>query len=291
MGKYLIRLKEIFYYVFNRLPNIFVGKYISHNLVKVHWGRGLHNFGDCLQPDILRFYGLKPVYVTSYAKSQVILQGSILQLVPPTFNGYILGTGGDKFPYSFPNAKVLGVRGELTKSNFDKNDNFVLGDPGLLMPKVFPKEEPEKYDLGIVLHFVDKNEIFAQRYREKFANKNVVFIDVQKSPKSVIKTIKQCKCIASTSLHGLIIADAFHKPSIRLVNRETMPTYFFDYKFDDYYSSLGIPSEYISVDGSEQMDYLISRSTIKPIDKIETLIDGLDTMMWQLRNEIINKHL
>ena len=159
MKKYSI--KELLYFFFNRLPKTFYGKYVRKNLVYVHWGRGLGNFGDCLSPDILKYYGLTPVYVPNMIRADIILAGSILQWVPSEYSGYIVGTGGDKMDYKFPNAKVLAVRGKLTKSNFKpKISNLKMGDPGLLMPYVYPKKEVCKYKLGVVLHFVDQNQDF-----------------------------------------------------------------------------------------------------------------------------------
>ena len=73
---------ELLYFFANRLPKLIYGKYFARNLIKVHWGRGLNNFGDCLQPSILKHYGLTPVYVPSMKQADVILAGSILQLVP-----------------------------------------------------------------------------------------------------------------------------------------------------------------------------------------------------------------
>lgn len=135
-----LNFRELLYYFFNRLPKIIIGKYITHNLVKIHWGRSLNNFGDCLQPLIARHYGLLPVYVSNYQKSDLILQGSILQLVSSDYSGIILGTGGDDFKYRFDKAQILGVRGELTKENIEDvvNKRIVLGDAGLLMKVILP---------------------------------------------------------------------------------------------------------------------------------------------------------
>lgn len=77
-----IQIKEIFYFLFIRIPFYILGKY-RKNHVKVHWGRGLHNFGDCLQPCILKHYGLTPYYVTSMEKLM------LLWLVQ-YFNGFLL---------------------------------------------------------------------------------------------------------------------------------------------------------------------------------------------------------
>lgn len=155
----MIRLRELLYYFFVRLPLTLWGKFRG-NLIRVHWGRGLHNFGDCLQPCILRHYGLTPVYATSQKNSDIILEGSIMQTIPADYKGIILGTGNcHETPlYHFPYARISGVRGALTMRNiaWDGNPEIILGDPGLLMPLVYPCKKAPQYDIGIIPHFVDK---------------------------------------------------------------------------------------------------------------------------------------
>lgn len=275
-------LKEIIYFICNRLPIYLYGRYIGRNLVRVHWGRGLNNFGDCLQPDTLKHYGLTPYYVSSLGKADIILAGSILQLVPSDFSGYIVGTGGDCMSYKFPNAKIIGVRGKLTKSNIKEPVNtqeIVLGDAGLLMSLIYPENVIKKYELGIIFHFVDESGDCAKLYKDRFRNLNVKFINVCQHPNIVIKEIKQCKAIISSSLHGLIIADAFQIPNVRIVDRKTMPTAFYDYKFNDYYSSLNIKSAVVEIDGWENLEDLLSNTTLKPKEKIDKLVLSLDKSM------------
>ena len=279
-------IREFAYLLFKRLPTIVIGKFIRRNLIYVHWGRGLHNFGDCLSPDILKYYGLTPVYVPNMERADVILAGSILQWLSPKYAGYIIGTGGDKKDYNFKDAKILAVRGALTLENLkQKDDNIKLGDPGLLMPFVYPQKVSQKYKLGIIPHFVDKDEDFIQKWENNWKEENVIFIDVLQSPQRVIKQIKQCQCIVSSSLHGLIIADAFHIQNARFVNRKTMPTSFYDYKFDDYYSSLGVKETCIEVKGDETLEYMINATTLKPISRINKLQADLNEIMVQFCNQ------
>lgn len=277
-----IRITEIYYLIFSRIPKILIGKYFKKNLIFVHWGRHLNNFGDCLSPDILKYYGLTPVYVPNIKRANIVLAGSILQWTPSDYRGIIVGTGGDNQDYSFPNAEILAVRGKLTLQNIKSpSKNIKIGDPGLLMPYVYPGIIQKKYKLGIVPHFVDKDEVFLKRWKEVFGSQ-VLFIDVLRSPKEVIEEIKQCKYIISSSLHGLIIADAFHIPNARVVCRNTMPTSFYDYKFDDYYSSINCESNYIEVTGEETIDELIKQTTIKPIDVIDEIKADLNEVMIQV---------
>lgn len=280
-------IKELIYSVVVRLPNYIIGKYIKRNLILVHWGRGLNNFGDCLSPEILRHYGLTPVYVSSLNKSKIILAGSILQWVDISYNGVIIGTGGDKMKYDFPNATIYAVRGELTLLNFpeEKRSKIALGDPGLLMPLVYPEPIKKKYRLGIIPHFVDNEEEFILLWKDKFGNEAEI-INVLDSPKSVIRKIKQCEHIVSSSLHGLIIADAYHIPTLRFVNRRTMPGHFYDYKFEDYASSLNCMYNVIEPTGKESLEELISLTTLKPVQVIQNLQKNLDNIIMQVSKKL-----
>lgn len=272
--------KELLYYFTNRLPTIIIGKLISHNLIKVHWGRGLGNFGDCLQPLILRHYGLLPVFVSSDSQSDILLEGTILQNITSSYSGYILGTGGDNLPLFFPKAKIIAVRGKLTENNVSpKNESIILGDPGLLMTIIFPKALEQTYDLGVVPHFVDLNTEWLNLWKQRFGGQALIISPLQ-SPEAVVNQIKSCKAIVSSSLHGLIVADSYHIPNLRIVSRRTMPNSFYDFKFDDYYSSLCLSQyPFLEVTGEETIEMLLNSTTIKPIDTIDKIIKDLDTSL------------
>lgn len=58
-----------------------------------------------------------------------------------------------------------------------------------------------------------------------------------------------------------------------------MPTTFYDYKFKDYYSSLGINEKFIEITGLEDEDFLIAKTTLKPIEKIRDMQENLNRLM------------
>ena len=281
MVRYLI---ELGFYFFCTLPRIIWGK-LHGNLVRVHWGRHLNNFGDCLTPDILKYYGMTPAYISSNEEADIILAGTILQWVKPSFNGYIVGTGGDrgKIP-SFPYAKIKAVRGKYTRDCLNLSSDVLLGDPGLLMSYIYSSHVEQIYELGIILHFVDKDKYLFDNIKKRGG---VLFINVLDSPKHVVSKIKKCKHIVSSSLHGLIIADAYHIPNAWILNRNTMPTHFYEEKFEYYYSSLDIIDVTPNViDGTETVQQLINMCTLKPIEKIEQLKLNLNRLFKEICAEL-----
>lgn len=272
-------ISELLYLFFIRIPFSILG-FIRGNLIFVHWGRGLNNFGDCLQPDILRCYGFTPVYVPQ-RRSDVVLAGSILQWVPSDYKGIILGTGGGEQNYDFPNAYIVGVRGELSLSRLKQESVIgVVGDPGLIMNKVFPDKVDKTNQLGVIPHFVDKDHVILRQWAARFG-KDSLLIDVLRNPRDVIHDIKSCEYIVSSSLHGLIIADAFDIPNARFVIRETMPTEFYDYKFKDYYSSLLSEDMPLEAEGSETLDDLINMTRLHS-QEVRVLQDRLDRALSSL---------
>ncbi len=275
-----INIRELLYYLIIKLPCIIVGK-IKGNLIYTHWGRGLNNFGDCLSVDILKFYGFTPVY-SQQIDSDIILAGTILQWVPKHYKGIILGAGADNVKLEFPNAQILGVRGYLTLKNLNiLAENVVLGDPGLIMNLVYPQPIKFQFELGIVPHFVDKSHPIIKKWKDRFGGKCVI-IDVQNRPKTVIDQIKRCKAIVSSSLHGLVIADSFNIPNVRFVIRDTMPTYFYDYKFDDYYSALNCRPVLIEAKGNETLEYILLKMNIHT-DQVYQLQNKLDSAFKYIR--------
>jgi len=153
------------------------------------------------------------------------------------------------------------------------------------MNLVYPKTIGKEFEIGIVPHFVDKDHDIIKMWQKRFGSSCIV-IDVLKSPKVVIDKIKRCKAILSSSLHGLIIADAFNIPNSRFVIRDTMPSYFYDYKFDDYYSALNILPFTIEVNGTESLDYLLFKMR-NTAEQVKILQKDLDYTFKQLKNYLI----
>ena len=63
-------------------------------------------------------------------------------------------------------------------------------------------------------------------------------IDIQDPIETVIDRIASCDCIASSSLHGLIVSHAYGVPAVWIKFRD-LPSGD-DVKFHDYYLSLGL---------------------------------------------------
>lgn len=81
--------------------------------------------------------------------------------------------------------------------------------------------------------------------KEHLEKLNVTVIRIDQSPYEVSKQICECKCVLSSSLHGLIFADSYNVPNHQLIflnkkNNYTSNVLGNNFKFKDYYSSFDL---------------------------------------------------
>ena len=139
-----------------------------------------------------------------------------------------------------PPLAIHAVRGPLTRSALLAQGiecAEVYGDPALLLPRFFNPRVEKKYDIGIVPHYADKGHPWVERNRQR---PNVRVIDIESGIEEFVGAVLSCETILSSSLHGLICADAYGLPAawIRLSNRLDGGSF----KFRDYRLSIGAES-------------------------------------------------
>jgi hypothetical protein len=147
------------------------------------------NAGDLVAPMLLKRYGFIPAY-TYRNEAKLFSCGSMLDRVPADFSGFILGTGlmrGDVIK-SLPKARILAVRGELTRDHIGALKDTILGDPGLLIANTMTKRYEKRYVFGILPHFTDKEDPHLRKLMNKY-KKEFLFIDIQANPLTVLRQI------------------------------------------------------------------------------------------------------
>lgn len=194
-----------------------------------HW-HSKPNFGDALGPAILERLGRKVERVQNKNHADIITVGSILGMGPFPKGTMVWGSGHIKEPTVVAGKdwyQYLAVRGELTRDIEGLPENIPLGDPGILVSRLWPKPAGRR-GLGVVPHYVDERKF-------TFADK---VIDVRGDLDTVIKEIASCDRILSSSLHGLIVAQSFGIPAMRLYHDKVIGG---DFKWADYLSGLREP--------------------------------------------------
>lgn len=214
-----------------------------------YFDRG-HNFGDCLNEDLLRQLGIEFSSVP-IEEADCICIGSILDELLLTESrtlrfrkpvkvfgaGFMMCREDANEKFNRP-VTIFILRGKLSLerckmlSNSDLNE-VVLGDPGLLVKRIFPEVKREHcYDVGIICHMNDKCSSYLGNIR--FKKKSVVFIDIFLPTREFVAQVAKCDFILSSALHGLICADALGIPNKWLVISGNVEGN--GYKFRDYYS-------------------------------------------------------
>jgi len=211
--------------------------------VKGYWWRGVSNFGDALAPFLLERFANAKVEWAPAAEAEVVSVGSVLEHIPSNYSGYILGSGKirESSVINLPDATILALRGPLSAKGI-KGD-YALGDPGLLADELVGPQD-KQWDLGIVPHWKDKE--LAPRFLELFKKSKAKLrvINPQEDPITVVRQIGACERIVTSSLHGMIVADAFGLPRrVELATALDNHTEGGDFKFRDYSASIHTPFE------------------------------------------------
>lgn len=199
------------------------------------------NFGDYISLKLVeRIVGGQVRVCQSKDPEQKLLAvGSVL---PCANTGDVIwGTGmnGKKMDpeaYRFEQLDIRAVRGPLTRSfiieNFSVDCPEVYGDPALLLPYFFPefkKKDQPAFDYIIIPHYSDISSFPKDVYP------NAVY---PTDPwRDVIRAILNSQFVISSSLHGLIVAEAYQIPAryLRISDNEPL------FKFQDYYFSTNRP--------------------------------------------------
>ncbi|MDE5561722.1 MAG: polysaccharide pyruvyl transferase family protein [Bacteroidaceae bacterium] len=201
--------------------------------------------------DDINWYFLKEVvdghlipYVHSsltryFNRANYIVIGSTIDLIADK-NSIIWGAGIiDSKIQSLPKFReIRAVRGPLTRNkllSMGYECPKVYGDPALLIPMWYNPSIEKKYRLGFIPHFHDLEMVRWQQEKEP----EVKLIDVRnyKHWHDFIDEILSCEFIASSSLHGLIMAYAYNVPNVWIDFNGTEIRDSFKYK--DFFASIG----------------------------------------------------
>lgn len=230
--------------------------------MKIKWYREPFpgNFGDILTPKILDYFGIK--YEYSIKNYDTICVGSIARWANTGVN--VLGSGimysSDKL---CSESNWFFVRGPLTRQRVIECSGTcpeIYGDPALLLP-LLCNESHKRYDVGIIPHYVDYEHV-----KEKYPQYHIIDI-LNEDPFEVAKKITECRSIISSSLHGIICANAYGIPAawVRFSDKLCGD----DVKFSDYFQSVGCKTIRSTMD---DLHFTVGSIDLSPII---TIFEGL----------------
>ena len=126
---------------------------------------------------------------------------------------------------------IRAVRGPITRdilaaAGYDCS-RAVFGDPGILLPKIMEKPQTEKkYRYCVINHF-DNADFHKDRYRD-----TSVVSAGSNDYRQFITSLCEAEIVISSSLHGIIFAEAYRIPAIWLLeNMEDRAMKYYDYYY------------------------------------------------------------
>lgn len=235
----------------------------SQGAVLGYWWDSRANFGDAAGPWLLRQMAGREVINARRSQSEgraVASIGSLCQMLE-RHNVDIWGSG---LLYE-PDAKQLkrlsrlqgvmvhAVRGPLTRGvlrqTLDWDVPEVYGDPALLFPRYFtPHKKSQDGALAVLPHRQHRGLV------EEAWGDRVSVLNVADDVRNVVTQIASSEVCISTSLHGLIFAQAYGVPWLWL-NVHDQQLKGGDFKFDDFFSTLEGDIARVDV-GTEELPHL-----------------------------------
>lgn len=189
--------------------------------LRLHWWKAEPNFGDAINPLIVGHVARRPVTHIGPRRAEMFAIGSMLQVVKRSFKEpresgekpCVWGTGllNPVFGHDFLKQVDLAlVRGPITAALL-KCEMKRFGDPGLLINDALPFEGARQDRIGIVPHYT----LMKDRDLLAFVASDPAYllIDPRGDAAEVCLAIASCAHVFASSLHGLIVADAYGVPN------------------------------------------------------------------------------
>lgn len=216
----------------NPKKKVFKNKFLK----KLPISKKVNNFGDLIGPLVANKI-LENNYINNdkNQEKRLLTVGSILHFAKTgdtVWGSGILGNAPHDH-YQFESLDVRATRGPLTrnflKSEFNIDSPEVYGDPALLLPILFPEikkkaDTKKKYSLTIIPHFLEYSSF-----------KNMPnTINPQAPLFFILDRIARSELVVGSSLHAIIIAEAFGIPAQLYQSKNEHL-----FKYQDYYEGTG----------------------------------------------------
>ena len=174
----------------------------------VYWCRCAagKNFGDLLGFRLAEHVAGRPLEWAPAETADAVLVGSILELLPDRYAGTVAGIGSARASTrrDLTNARVIALRGPLTRQQVKLfGPEPVLADPGLLAETFLTEPRTETREIGAIAHYADHT------FKPE---PGALVIDVTAPLETVVQQAASCGRIQTSSLHGIILADALGIP-------------------------------------------------------------------------------
>jgi succinoglycan biosynthesis protein ExoV len=179
----------------------------------LHWWTQIPNAGDQISPVIVQaLLGRKPRRAERGDNGVLFGVGSILHQTSCYTNAVVWGSGCDPGRYGTPkrDATYLAVRGPMTRDLLELG-SVPLGDPGFLMPRIFPCEPDPTGDIAIAIHHSTAKRRLRDALFDPYRSKYRI-IDPRDGWRRFITDICRSRFVFCQAMHGAIFAQAYGVP-------------------------------------------------------------------------------
>jgi pyruvyltransferase len=171
------------------------------------------NFGDALTPYLVKkIFNADAAFVDQFYENKFIMMtGSMLNWDCP--NAVVWGCGIANASDTVPKKDIRLVRGPIScaKTIAEIPDTCpAIGDPALVLPDYYTPKKITNSNITVVPHYVDY--LAVKKYVEKF-NLDWRIVDLLGPVEDVIDQIVSSEKVYSSSLHGMITANAYGVPA------------------------------------------------------------------------------
>ncbi len=137
-----------------------------------------------------------------------------------------------------------------------------------MAPYLFQIEPSLKWDMGIIPHYNDTPVLQVPQ------SDRIRVINIESGLIQVVREVLSCACILSSSLHGLVLADAYDIPAAWLLVDGGARLVGGKFKFVDYLLSTGRDPVATSVGSDQVLDPDEAQWLPKPDIDIQRLLDA-----------------
>ena len=210
--------------------------------IKLYWSSSKRNFGDWLSPAICARVSGRPIDYAPIHRCDLVAAGSLLGRLRHGWWAHKVHVWGTGFIAARPPLsschRYHAVRGLKSAALLKVTEIQAFGDPGLLADLILPDaaEVHRSHPLGIIPHYKDRTGAATKEIAAKLPEARI--LDVFSEPVTLLREIASHQFILSSSLHGLVAADALGIPNRWLKLSEAVRGD--DFKFQDYYSVFGM---------------------------------------------------
>jgi len=266
-----------------------VRKIVYSNKIQVFWSK-TSNWGDALNPILVECLSNKKArFAGGPTRNKYMVIGSILQRADTRTE--VWGSGfisSDSSVLGHPR-QVHAVRGPFSRQRLlalGIQAPKVYGDAALLLPYFYQSDVEKTFDLGIVPHYTDKGHPWLASVVN---DDKINIIDVEGGIYKFVDEVNACERVVSSSLHGIICADAYGIPSGWIKLGDSLEGD--DFKFHDYYASVGrgtpVP---LAIDSETMPEDLYNHAAMSPMNiDLAGLINACPFVADDVRKKILKK--